>query len=75
MLESLIKRHLEAIGIETPSEGLQAEPAYSGSNLSLAMLDEALLAGLGPKRRKQNLRRMHERNKKIQGHLPHHFKS
>ena len=67
MLEGLIKRHLDASDIQTPFEGLQAEPAYQGSNLSLAMLDEGLLAGLGPKRRKQNLRRMQERDKKIQG--------
>ena len=67
MLEGLITRHLEINEIHTANEGVQAEAAYQGSNLSLAMLDEGLLAGLGPKRRKQNLRRMQERNKKIQG--------
>lgn len=67
MLEDLIKRHMDANDIYAPSQGLQAEPAYQGSNLSLAVLDEGLMAGLGPKRRKQNLRRMQERNRKIQG--------
>ena len=75
MLEGLIRRHLDANDIQPPSEGLQAEPAYQGSNLCLAMLDEGLLAGLGPKRRKQNLRRMQERDKKIQGLLLSQLKS
>lgn len=67
MLEQLIQKYLTATNASPPTEGVVAEPSYPGSNLSLAMLDEALLAGLGPKRRKQNLRKMKERNRKLQG--------
>ena len=69
-LEGLINRYLTASSASLPAQGVCAEPAYTGSNLSLAMLDEALLAGLGPKRRKQNLRRMKERNKQLEGSCP-----
>lgn len=64
----MIKKYLNGIRFQELRHGeIGSELAYPGSNLSLTMLDEALMAGLGPKRRKQNLRRIRERNKRIEG--------
>lgn len=71
MLESLVQRYLEGTKAGLPDTGGSAQPAYPGSSLTLAMLDEALLAGLGPKRRKQSLRRMSERDAKLKGKADH----